>query len=491
MGTVADTQRNPIPWADLSPSEKRHREKILSAGVERLGHPRAKNAEMSIKLDDIGGKPYADEFSKALLGGAKSAEALEKIRTSPNKNMAYYNQLDELLLACAKLLDRCVNDRELYDRLSTDKFKAFCDVAKGLMEVETDDWVNSGPQFWEISAKAESDAFQLLNENYIVDKGVKWNKNDSTNSILPDNTNSVFPWAEHHIGSLDDSYAKALEKLGLNWTHANFWDICEKWYNFRRNKKYNENKMKAEENRKCHLQVENYANKAKAAIKKYEVYAKLNEYSVDGGALDYENRMKSVIGRVQRDFDEAILKIEALKVGIEIFLGIIVPLDFDASNLLDECVRWIRTVSNEMGATVARESKFWHRISLMEKGLSPNDLLSGRQFRIGFQEIPETSRLQGISAILVGGQTEEFMSIDLTLPDQRLKYPLHQPTVRLGRVQHNMGAMPPDICGLPLIKNLSPVGEWTIKSARPVERAQDLCIDLLLADSPEGRHRHD
>ena len=248
-----------------------------------------------------------------------------------------------------------------------------------------------------------------------------------------------------------------------------------------------------------------------------------------GGPYNYREKMDYVSERINRNFGEAVQRLQACATGLETIYGFKYPLPDSLleflpnastsgnppSGILDACVEWVRQAiawiirfSNADQSCVITVSVRQHNTDQAWK----DGLRAGGwtfNLRDGFPSVEagqgeffrmNSVRIAGISASVVG-PTDGLWKASLRPPTQSTytqntgkKIDVDQryiPRVVLGRIGTRQLIRDPDWVGRSSLKNYSPLGKWQVslgdRSSRNEtrEKLEDLELDLEVIYQPD------
>lgn len=240
---------------------------------------------------------------------------------------------------------------------------------------------------------------------------------------------------------------------------------------------------------------------------------KIRLATMAGGAYNYAEQMDSVLARFNRDYSDAIVRLDAAREGMKIYYGYDVaippsvvtvlsqtsPAASDQMRCVDDAVRWVRDAIAFLVSFTQLEQSYTYTLSLKqtlgEQAWQAG--LSGGQWKARVNEdlFPRQShvRVRGLNLFVEGKEGAGIWRTTISAPTDSFcrhlsgaMVPLKQdpPVLRIARAISRSSVHFPEVFGASILRNISPFGEWTIqlndRSTKGVNRSEigDVEIDI-------------
>lgn len=248
------------------------------------------------------------------------------------------------------------------------------------------------------------------------------------------------------------------------------------------------------------------------------------------GILNFPQRMSVTQSHFQRDFKDAISRMQAAAVGLNTLFGYNAPLpNQETGTFFDDCLIWVRDAIAFLVRFSLLDQNYVQSLSLRNNILPRLDgngqaletadqaweavIVRGetREFNVAEELFgdsllrPLHVRLRGVSVIAVEqieSDDHGLCRVTLRPPSQsfcrHLVVAVNQPPTNsinqrdvppccVGRVESNRSERLPDVCGVQIFHNASPFGRWTV-AARPFNATAEPLNDLLVELYVASRH---
>lgn len=226
----------------------------------------------------------------------------------------------------------------------------------------------------------------------------------------------------------------------------------------------------------------------------------------DGGALNYDEKSNIYRDLFQQDFRDALARLKVVQQGLKDIYGYDVPLPPDENNrdYFEQCLLWSRKTISWLIRFSRAEQSLVLPISLRNVlGITAwNNGLSDGAWEVDMQEELFADfrhvRLRGLSAFVLGAEAKDKLwQMKIKVPATGQVKHLSGNTVALdqskipqcwlARVTDRNAQRDPDVFGMSILFNTSPIGKWTIQVVKSVPSSDDFSkitnihLDLYLA----------
>jgi hypothetical protein len=238
--------------------------------------------------------------------------------------------------------------------------------------------------------------------------------------------------------------------------------------------------------------------RARTQASRDQVDLKMLEATRPNGALNYKERRDALQTRFQHDFAVAVAMAEVARTGLQKLYGISLSYPNPAAaGFYDQLSNWVTDSMHALNRFQRMEQSYAKVIVAASTSVSRNwkFTVDEKSFR-GQSHL----RLRGVSAHIVG-DTKGCWEIRLKPPlvsfirhsdgkQVALEEQKGVRTVIFGRTQRRDFGKEADLVGLSALRNISPLGDWTIEveekstAGEPLDRLKGVEIDLHLAFVP-------